>query len=233
MRRRLVAVLAVCVLAATAGCMGMGGTGASAEDVSYDWNASANASMDVAPGSYQAVYRVNNTTELSFSTPTKLTGDQPVSLSAVKFRYSNGTVVNESVVGVSQTRSETVVALPNDTGQLAFTATAGQRAVTVSAPVEGTYEVVLPGDMDVAIPVLGHVDPGGYDRSVEDGRVHLTWESLDGGHIEANYYYQQDVLLFGGVIVVSALVGVTGAFYLRNRIRRLRQYREDAGLELD
>ncbi|MGB9988010.1 DUF5803 family protein [Salarchaeum japonicum] len=233
MRRRLVAVLAVCALAATAGCMGMGFSGADGENVSYDWNASADASVDVSTGSYQAVYRVNNTTELSFSTPTDLTGDQPVTLSAVKFQYSNGTVVNESVVDVSQSRSSTTVSLPTDTGQVAFTAPADQRGVTVSTPVEGSYEVVLPGDMDVAIPVLGHVDPGGYDRSVEDGRVHLAWESLDSGHIEVTYYYEQDVYLFGGVIVLAVLLGVTGAFYLRNQIRRLQQYREDAGLDVE
>ncbi|GAA0658949.1 DUF5803 family protein [Salarchaeum japonicum] len=226
-------MLAVALLAATAGCAGMGFSGASGEDVSYDWNASADASIDVSTGSYQAVYRANNTTELSFSTPTELTGDQPVSLSAVKFRYPNGTIVNESVVDVSETRSETVVSIPAADGQLAFTAPASQRGVTVSAPVEGSYEVVLPGGMDVLIPVLGHVDPGDYERSTADGRVHLAWESLDGGHVEASYYYQQDVYIFAGVIVLAALVGVTGAFYLRNQIRRLRQYREDAGLDVE
>ncbi|QDX41383.1 DUF5803 family protein [Salarchaeum sp. JOR-1] len=233
MRRRLVAVLAVALLAVTAGCAGMGFSGADTEEVSYDWNTSATVSVDVATGSYQAVYRVNNTTELSFSMPTELTGDQPISLSAVKFQYPNGTVVNESVVDVSETRSATVVSLPNDTGQVAFTAPAGQRTVTVSTPVDGSYEVVLPGGMDVVIPVLGHVDPGGYERSVEDGRVHLSWESYDGGHIEVNYYYQQDVYIFAGVIVLAALIGVAGAFYLRNQVRRLRQYREDAGLDVE
>lgn len=235
MKRHAAVVLAVVALAALAGCMGGGGISDEqlAENATYDWNSSATVSADVATGSYKAVYTVSNRTELSLSTPTELTGDNPVSISAVQFRYSNGTVVNSSAIDVEQTDSETVVHLPAAEGQVAFTASAGQRVVVIPAAVEGSYEVALPGRMRVALPVFGSVSPGGYERSIVDGRTHLYWESLSGGHVEANYYYEQDMYIYGGVVALAVLGALAGAIYLRRQIRRLRQYREDAGLNVE
>lgn len=235
MRRLALAVLALAVLAGTAGCLGSGGVSQDrlAENATYDWNTSANVSVDVATGSYKAVYAVSNTSELSFATPTELSGDIPVSISAVKFRYPNGTVVNASTIAVEQTDSETIVHLPASEGKLAFTAPAGQRLVTIPAPLDGSYQVVLPGEMRVSIPIFGQVTPGGYSREIVDNRVHLRWDSLTASHVEVNYYYQQDVLIYGSVVLLAVLAGIAGALYLRLQIRRLREYREDAGLELE
>jgi len=235
MRRLALATLAVVVLVAGAGCLGSGGVSDDqlAENATYAWNASANGTIDLSTGSYRAVFRVSNQSELRLATPTDLAGDSPVSVSAVQFRYPNGTVVNSSAIEVDQTRSETIVHLPAADGQFGYTASAGERVATLPTPVKGSYEVVLPGGMDVDLPVFGHVSPGGYDRSYEDGRVHLRWDDVSGDSVEVNYYYRQDLYIYGGVVLLALLAGGAGAFYIRLQIRRLREYRRDAGLDVE
>lgn len=240
MRRRLwVAALAVAALAVTAGCLGAGGGGGGpsddqlAENATYEWDRDADVQVNVTGGEYAVVAAVDNQSEVKFAQRGGFGGRDPLSISAVQFRYPNGTTVGSDEIEVATRNSRTVVTFPADNGTFAYKAPAGSRQVSVQVGFEGSHELVLPPGMRVAVPVLGYVEPGGFEKSVDDNRVHVTWESVNTGTIDARYYLQRDILLFGGAVGVLSLVALAGVVYYRLRIRRLEDEREEAGLDVE
>ncbi|MFC7045440.1 DUF5803 family protein [Halobacteriaceae archaeon GCM10025711] len=235
-RRLLVGLALLAALVALAGCTG--GTvdeQALAENATYDWNTSADATFDVGGDrSYQAVYTVDGQEEIAVYFEDGFTGKQPVPISALKFRYPNGTVANASAMEVSETNDEVVIGLPSDQGQVAYTTRTDTKSFRTPALVNGTYEVVLPPGMRVGVPILSDVKPGGYEAAVEaDGRTHVRWDQIEEGDVVVRYYLQRDLYLFGGGIAALALIAVAGLVYFRLQIRRLERQRADAGLDLE
>lgn len=233
--RKWFVTLAVVALAVSAGCMGSTGPSQEelAQDATYEWDTDANVTVTVEGGEYQAVADVDGRDSLRLSTSSAFGGQSALSVSAVKFRYPNGTVVGAEEMSVSTADSQTVVEFPASNGTFAFTAGAGSRSVTVPAAFDGSYEVVLPAGMRVAFPVFGGVSPGGYEKTVADDRVHLRWESMGADSVSADFYLQQDLYVFGGIIAVLVAAALAGVVYFRMRIRRLERNREEAGLDLE
>jgi hypothetical protein len=236
--RKAAVALAVAALAVTAGCLGGGGgSGPSEEqleaDATYQWQTDADVAVNVTGGQYTVVATVDNETEVRLASRDTFGGRTPLSISAVQFRYPNGTVVDADAIDVATRNSRTVVTLPARDGQFAYRGNAGSRSVSIPVPVEGSHEVTLPAGMRVSVPVLSVVEPSGYRKTVEDNRVVLRWESLDGGRVSAQYYLQRDLFLFAGIIAVLSLAAVLGVVYYRTRIRRLEDEREDAGLDVE
>lgn len=234
--RKLLAALGLAVLVFTAGCMGGGGGPTQeqlSEDADYDWEKDAAVAIDVSGGEYTLVATVDNQSRVRLARSDGFGGRNPLRISAVQFRYPNGTVVGADEIDVSTRNSRTVVEFPADNGTFAYTANAGGRSVTIPVGFEGSHELVLPGGMRTAVPVFGVVEPPGYQKSVENNRLHVRWESLDGGTIDAKFYLQQDIYLFGAITGVLALVAVLGVVYYRIRIRRLEENRESAGLDVE
>jgi len=236
MRKLLVAV-AVAALAVSAGCLGTGGGGPTQQQLeqnaTYDWQQDADVAIDVGGGEYRVVASVGNETEIRLARSTGFGGRNPLRISAVQFRYPNGTQVGADEIDVSTRNSRTIVTLPSANGTFAYSANAGGRSVTIPAPVEGSYELVLPSGMRVSVPVFGVVEPPGWEKTIEDNRVHVRWDSMSSGTISAKYYLQQDILLFAGITGALALVAVGGVVYYRLRIRRLEDERERAGLDVE
>lgn len=234
--RRLLAAIGLVVLVVSAGCLG-GPPAPSDEDLSedadYDWEHDANATITVNNGEYRLVADVNNESSVRLSQQGGFGGRNPVYVSSVQFQYPNGTVVGADEIEVSTQDSRTVVEFPAENGTFAYTGNAGDRSLTVPVIVEGSHELVLPPGMRVSFPVFGVVEPAGYEKTVEDDRVHVRWESLSGGTVESKFYLQQDLLLFGGIVGVLAAVAIAGVVYYRIRIRRLEDEREQSGLDLD
>jgi len=234
--RKLWVALAVAALAVTAGCTGAGGGPSDeqlAQDATYDWDRETDVRVNVTGGEYTVVAAVDNQSEVRLARSDGFGGRNPLAVSAVKFRYPNGTTVEAEQIDVSTANSRTVVEFPADEGTFAYTASAGGRQVTVPLGFEGSHELVLPAGMRVSFPVFGVVEPAGFERTVEDDRVHVRWDSLDGGTIDAKYYLERDLFLFGGTVGVLALVAALGVVYHRLRIRRLEDEREEAGLDLE
>ncbi|GAD53200.1 hypothetical protein MBEHAL_1960 [Halarchaeum acidiphilum MH1-52-1] len=242
MRRRwLLLLVAVGLLAAGAGCMGTSTVSDQqlAQNATYDWNATAaqNASVVVnaTGGQYQAVVNVTgaNASSLRFSQQSQFTGESPVAIRAVQFRYSNGTVVNASAIDVSQSRDAVTVTTPAENGTFAYTAPMGDRSLDVPVVLSGhAHEVVLPAGMRVRIPVFGSVSPGGYERTIVHDRVHLHWNSVDAEALSVQFFLMRDVYLFGGLLGLAALVAVVGLIYYRLQIRRLERERAESGLDV-
>ncbi|AHG03581.1 hypothetical protein HALDL1_08210 [Halobacterium sp. DL1] len=233
--RRLLAAVGLVVLVVSAGCLG-GPPAPSDEDLSkevaYDWDRDADVTITTDGGQYRVVADINESS-VRLSQQSGFGGRNPVYVSAVKFQYANGTVVGADAIDVSTRNSRTVVEFPAENGTFAYTGNAGGRSVNVPVIAEGSHELVLPRGMRVSFPVFGVVEPPGYQKTIDDGRVHVRWESLSGGTVDAKYYLQQDLLLFGGIVGVLAAVAVAGVVYYRIRIRRLEDEREQSGLDLD
>jgi hypothetical protein len=260
MNRRLLATLAFVALLALAGCTtilgnDVGDPATLSEDAQYDYDTDRDASITINRENYTAVYNVsakvtgdNETIELWRTNA--LTLETPLEISALQFRYPNGTVVryvdgepvaihgdgteeSTDALAVNTTRQRTIVHLPAEEGQLAFTAPKTGKELIIRPAVHGSYEIALPPDRDAQIPLLSRVRPPNDDRVVVDGRVHLRWEQLDSPAIAVQWYLDRDLWLFGGLAAVAGLVGVLGVIYYYRKIQRAAKRRDEEGIDVD
>jgi hypothetical protein len=238
-RKRLVlATLALASLAVLAGCTSPFGGGvdqeALNENATYEWNDSADVYVNVTGGQFKAVYDVSSFegTEFEMWRP-GIESRNPLPVSALKYRYPNGTIVTAEDLTVDRRNGATVVELPQSNGKVAFTARTGQKSLVLPAYLEGSYHVVLPENMRVGFPLFGQVSPGATDRSLDEstGRVHLRWDEVT-RTINLQWYLARDIWLFGGLVAVLGVAGAVGVSYYVYQIRQLRRKREDLGLDM-
>lgn len=239
-RRLLLGVVAVALLVAGAGCTTLFGSGSISDEQldqdppePYRWNETeTDVTIRVQGGSYTAIYDLNDTERLELFR-NEFRNQAAVDVRAVRFRYSNGTVVNGSHLEVDKRESKTVIEVPDPNGTLAFTAGATPKRFSVPNYMAGSYEVVLPEHRRSNVFLFGDVSPGNYERSVEDdGRQHIVWDREVNGGITVQYYLQRDVYLFGGVVLLSVTIGGAGFLYKRYQVRSLQQLYEEYGLDL-
>lgn len=262
-RRLLLATVALLVLAGLAGCTGLfggggGNPGALSKNASYDWDADADAHIEINRGNYTAVYNAsakttgNNTTIAVYGHDT-LGMEQPKGIAALQFRYRNGTVLryreggdvvavhpngttadvpdDRLAVGRGQHRAK--IRLPTTDGQVAFTTSKNGKQVSTPTFVRGTYVMVLPANTGVRVPLLGSTSPGGASISTVDGRVHVRWESVGGSGVSVRYYLDRDLLIFGGLAVGLVVLGVLGGAYYLLQIRETVRRREEVGVDVE
>jgi len=232
--RRTLAVVGLLVLVVLAGCTGSVVRQADLQkQATYDWNTSAAVTVNVTGTQYQTVYTLDNESQIALSIHDQLSGTQPIPISAVKFRYPNGTVVNASALTVEEKDRQTVVTFPASEGQFAYTAESGSRNLLIPSLTNRSHEVVLPPGMRIGFPIFGGATPGGYETTITDDRVHLHWSSVPTDRITVDYYYERDLYVFAGVVALLLLVAGGGALYYRSIIKRLEDQREAAGLEVE
>jgi hypothetical protein len=260
MNRRLLAVLALLVLVGLTGCTTLLGDDAAdpealSADAEYEYDTDRDAFITVHRGNYTAVYNVsakvtggNGTMELYRTNA--LTIENPLEVRALQFRYTNGTLVRyadgEAVVrredgtetptdalAVNTTRQRTIVKLPAEEGQLAYTTPKSGKEIAVYTPVHGSYEVALPPGRDASVPLLSRTRPPNDERVVIDDRVHLRWNSVETSVLTVRWYLDRDLWLFGGLAAIAGLVGVVGAGYYYRSIQRAERRRDQEGLDVD
>lgn len=236
MNRRLLALGGLLVLVLLGGCLGSGGPSQDdlGENATYDWNTTANASITVEANEYRSVYRIHNRSTFDVYGESGFGGEEPLSeMSALKFRYPNGTVVNASAFEVESDRDRTELTLPNETGQLAFSVENSEKQLRTPVFADGPYHVTLPEGTDVGIPLASHVVPGGYETETVDGRTRLVWEEMDAENLRVRYYLDRDILLFGGFLMIAIVIGVIGGLYYWRQIRTLSRRRDEHGLDVE
>lgn len=236
MSRKVLALVALVALVATAGCLTTGGPSQKdlAENATYDWNTTTDVDIRIVDGGYQAVYNFTNTSRLNVYQRDTFGQREPLSsLSSLQFRYPNGTQVNATAFNVSSNRARTRIELPSKAGKLAYTA--GKRGKELRTPVfkKGSYAVTIPRGTSVGLPILAHVVPGGYNTTVVDGRVRLTWKNVTSDTLVVDYYLERDVFFFGALFLIGFAIAVVGGLYYWRQIRSLEQRREDVGLDVD
>ena len=233
MRRRL-AVLAVLAIVVLAGCTGgVVSEEELAEDATYDWETNATVTVDVDGSSYQAVYQIRDRSSVELYHLGTLGGEEPIPIRAIQFRYSNGTVANASAMDVAEQNSRTVVTFPEDEGQFAYTANSPSGDLFFPVVTNGSYEVILPPGTRISAPIIGAAQPGGYEKTVNEDRVHLFWESPSADEINVTYYLERDLYIFGGLIALLGLVALAGVVYFRYQLRNLEEERESSGLDME
>ncbi len=260
MNRRLLAVLALVVVVGLAGCTTLFGSDvddpdALSQDAEYNYDSESDAFITINRENYTAVYNVS----------AKVTGDEetiqlwrtnaftienPLELSALQFRHTNGTIVRyvdgETVMihpdgteeptdtlSVDSTRQRTIVHLPAEDGQLAFTTPKTGKEVAIRTPVHGSYEVALPPGRDAQYPLLSRVHPSNDGREVVGDRVHLQWENVETSVITLRWYLDRDLWLFGGLGVIAGIAGIIGSMYYYRQIKQAKARREEEGIDVD
>jgi|AntRauTorckE6833_2_1112554.scaffolds.fasta_scaffold02781_5 hypothetical protein len=238
-RKRLaLGVLALAMLAVSAGCASPFGGGVDEEQLNenatYEWNASTDVYVNVTTGQYHAVYDVDNFEGKEFEIwQPGIDSRNPVDISALRYRYPNGTTMKGANLTVERRGGATVVELPRSQGKLAFTAAADRKSLTLPSYMEGSYHVVLPENMRVGFPLFGRVAPGADERTLNESssRVHLEFDELD-RTLNIQWYLARDLWLFAGLIGLLGVVGAGGVGYYLYQIRQLEREREDLGLDV-
>lgn len=271
-RRLLLGLGLLVVLTGLSGCSTIFGPGeVSTSDLTaepgpaYDWDTGRDAYIEVYRSNYTAVYRVGNRTTGNLEEPYSiglysrdtLGTDQPLSVSALRFQYENGSVlryverdgeadlvmerdgervdVDDDLLVVNRTRKRTRVFLPtNESGKLAFTAPKNGKGLSTPTFVRGSYEMSLPEGARVGLPVLSQVQPGRSETEIVDDRLHVQWDSVERANtLSVRYYLQRDLLLFGGLLGLMVLVGAAGGAYYYFQIRETVRKREEVGLDVE
>lgn len=210
---------------------------------------------------YAVGNRTTGTTEGDYTfevyTRDALGSEQPLAIEALRFRYENGTVLrysrrNGSILlvrkypngtteaadgglAVDKTRKRTVIDIPtNRTGQVAFTAPKTGKRVATPTFVHGSYEMILPEQGRVDIPVLAQVQPRQNSVRTIDNRVHIVWPNVDRARsVVVRYYLERDLLIFGALLVGLLVIGSIGAGYYWLQIRETVKRREEVGLDVE
>jgi hypothetical protein len=237
-RRTYLAFGALALLVATAGCSTILGPGEPDPEqvnrnVSYDWDTDANASIDIDRSEYRAVWAVDNRTTMEFYRRDALGTEGHLETQGVKFRFTNGTVTNVSAANVTYERKQTVVDLPARNGRIAFAASRTGKQFTTPTFVTGTYEVTLPENARVGVPILAQVQPRGYEATRGPDGVTLRWDDVQSRSLSIRYYLARDLLIFGGMLGILVVAAAGGALYYLRQIRALERRREDVDIDVD
>jgi predicted small lipoprotein YifL len=240
MNRRLVlGVVALAALVTLAGCSVLGPGEPDAEalgkNVTYDWETDANATIDVNDTRYEAVYRVRERSSIELYERDALGTEHPLDIEGLKFQFQNGTVRNLTSEDVELTRRRMTVSFAegNVTGRLAFSAPRNGKSFGLPTFVSGSYDVTLPASARVDVPILAQVSPGGYETTMSNDRVTLSWTEVDTRSFSIRWYLERDLWLFGGLLVLALLLGGGGALYYLRQIRELEDRRAEVGLDVD
>lgn len=250
MNRRLVlGVLFVIAAVSGAGCLGYvtGGGEITADTldqeppVAYEWNTTSDVYIDVSTNaSFTATYNVSAVDELRlYRTSFRGSGD-PLSLQAFRYQYPNGTVIGGSEFRarggeIEQTPDEIFVRFNDELqdGRIGIHADSIPKRLTLPTYVQGSYEVVLPPDRRVDFWLFGNVAPRGYETAVENERQHISWESVSSETIVVQFYLQRDLSVFAVVISIATLIGLGGGVYYKRRLNRLKEQRQELGLDVE
>lgn len=241
MRKRLVlAIGLLALLAASAGCTSVLGPGSISDEklgrnATYDWNSGQDVTYNVTSHEYQAVYTLDGKGTLEIHQEESFGEEAPVEISAVQFRYPNGTVVKANHITVKKTKSSTIIKPPQGHGKLAYTASRQGKTFYVPTYLKDkTYEVIIPQGMRVDTFLLSDVNPGSSETVMLDGREHVIWsEPVKSDSISVRYYLARDKWIFAGIVGVALLIGMIGLTYYRYQIRQLERQREEMGLNVD
>jgi len=238
MRGRRFAILAGLVaLTLLAGCFGPSEIPDEqlSESANYTWDQDAAAAYSLDRSTYAAVFNVTNRTTVAVHSRDALGVESSIGISALQYRFRNGTIVNATHPGLNATRSQdrTRIALPTRNGSVAFTAARSGKQFGVPVAVAGAQAITLPPGARVGVPLLSQVSPGNYTTSVSDGRMTVRWANQTGGTIRVQYYLQRDLLLFSVILLGGLAIGLGGAIYYLRQIRQLESQREAIGLDVD
>lgn len=240
MRRKLLVAGGLALLLAMAGCSSVLGGSVPPDRVLYEptdyaWETDADVTITVTTEArYHVVYDVSNRSTVELYRNDGLGNEQPLRIRGLAYRYANGTMADNSSIGVEATRDRTVITLPTDDGTVAFTAEGTRKRFTTPTFHEGSHELILPPDRRVHNPIFGRVQPRATDRSIDaDSRVHIEWDAMEANRIVVQYYLARDVPIFGAILLVAGLAAAVGLAYYYRQVRQLQAEREAAGLNID
>jgi hypothetical protein len=248
--RQFAAIGLLVLLSASAGCTGMfgmdigGGQDLSVNPstVEYDWNTSADVTLNLSDDQYRSVYKLTKR-QLEVYTHGSLGSEQPLDTAALKYQYPNGTVItldasDSDSFYVKESQKRTTIHTPAPKGKVAFITSKSGKSVSKPVFVDTkkhnrSYEIVLPPSTGASIPFLSNVRPDGYETTEIHNRVHITWDSIGAKNVSVRYYLDRDLLIFGGIAAILTVVGLFGAGYYLVQIRKLTRLRKDIGLDVE
>ncbi|WP_136688127.1 DUF5803 family protein [Halorhabdus amylolytica] len=231
--RLALAAVGLLVLLAIAGCLSPVSDADLKENATYDWEANASATYHIYTNNYTAVLDLQNRTSVELYLEDALGSNQALPISALQFRYENGTVVNNSAFDVDAGRSKITIEPPARNGTMAFAVERSGPDFRTPVVVDGSHEVLLPPGREIAIPFVSRAVPGDYTTRTVGDRVVIRWESVDRDSILVSFYRGRDVWLFGGLAGIVLTVGAVGLVYYRRQILKLEERRKELGLDID
>jgi hypothetical protein len=240
-RKRALACCLFVALLTLSGCSSILGPdpvdrGALLQNETYEWETDVNASITITGAEYEAVYNVTNSSKFVVYSRDSLGREGPLAISALKFRYQNGTVVNASspLLNATNQQKQTVIFLPAKNGKIAFSAAAPGKRFSTQTFVPGDYNVTIPKNMRVEYIPLARVSPSADEITrTETGRVRIHWKNVESNAVIVRYYLARDIYIFAAGAAVLVLVALAGTLYYLRQIRELERRRREAGPDVD
>lgn len=246
--RRTRGLLALVLLVTLSGCTGVFGGVSDAEldetppEGDYEWDADADVHVTIHENTtFEGVYRADGE-ELELYRRDGFGGRNPLSVSAIRYQYPNGTVINGTTLaqrgGVDESREAVTIEFPEgdvEGDKVAFTAGSSPKRFALPTFVEGDYEILLPPGRRASLPIFGRISPAA-DRLSEpdaDDRVHATVSDVTSDSVAAQFYMPRDLQILAVVLSVAGVVAAGGVAYYLRKIRDLRARREEMGLDVD
>lgn len=229
-------ILALALVLVMAGCIGpFAGDDIDDEaldaEANYTWDHPADAYIQLSVGSYTAVYELDGQDSFELSRMGWGTR-QAVDVTAVRYRFPNGTELTGSDLDIDQSSGETTIDVPDGNGTLAFTGPAGSKEAEIPGLTTGTYVVELPGGHRVTNYFLSDVQPSADNVTLVDDRHVLQWDD-HGGDLFMRYHLWRDHYLLYGAVLILTGIAVGGTLYYRRKIRRTIERRQELGLDVE
>ncbi|MFB6177499.1 MAG: DUF5803 family protein [Halobaculum sp.] len=247
--RRTRAALALGVLLLLSGCTGLLGGGLGEERLNrtppggdYEWNASADVHVTIHENTtFEGVYRAEGS-KIELYRRDGFGGRNPLSASAIRYQYPNGTAINGSELAdrarVERTREAVIIEYPNGDvagDEIAFTATSSPKRFALPTFVKGDYEILLPPGREISLPVFGRVSPPADTFSEPDAqnRVHVTVNDVKTDSVIVQFYLPRDLRILAVILTIASVIAGGGVAYYLRQIEQLRKRREEMGLDVD
>ena len=246
--RRTRGLLALVLLVTLSGCTGVFG-GVSETDLDetppegdYEWDADADVHVTIHENTtFEGVYDAEGE-ELELYRRDGFGGRNPLSVSAVRYQYPNGTVINGTTLAqrgaVDESREAVTIEFPEgdvDGDEGAFTAGSSAKRFALPTFVAGDYEILLPPRRPASLPIFGRVSPAAARLSRPDAGhpSPAPVSEVTSDSVVAQFYMPRDLRILAVVLSVAGVVTAGGVAYYLRKIRNLRARREEMGLDVD
>ncbi len=246
MNRKLLALLAVLTLVASAGCLAYVTDGGEVSNETLDteppaeyvFDSESDARIDLQGSTFTAVYAVPDDGEMRIYQETGYGVEEPRNPRAFRYQYPNGTVITGSEFRASggeieRTADEVWVRFDDDMteGKVAFAGDGSPRRFVLPTFVEGTYEIVLPPGFTTDFALFGEISPSGYEVDRGGDRERITWsEDVTTDTVLVQAYSERDFWIFLGLVGIALVVGAAGLYRFRRQLEALRERRLEMGI---
>jgi hypothetical protein len=187
------------------------------------WQNESDAIFLIDRNEYRAVYTLNDTNTIDLYHVPRANIKKSLEISNVAFRYTNGTILPQNKLIITENRSSTLITTPNSYGEIAFTSNRDGKSFQAPISIVGNYTVILPENAVVDIALLSRVVPSGYSSEYILNQENIHWKMPPGEAIYVQYYLIRDSQLLAVLLVFCGFSLIIYSIVYWIKIKKIKQ----------